>query len=178
MKVVKTVVSLVRCAWLKMRFGSLLQLQGLPRIGRTGFFSVRDGGRMELGRATIGDNVTISAPGGRMRVGDGVSFNVNCYVVCRGEMTIGDGCAVGPGVCIVDHNHNFDENGLGSGLKVGKIVIGKKCWIGANAVILKDTIIGDGCVIGAGAVVKGNIPAHSLVVSNRELVVTPIRKRS
>lgn len=178
MSVLNLVMSVLRCLWFKARFGSRLLLRGLPRIGRIAFFNVREGGRMELGCVGIDTNVTISAPGGKMRIGDGVSINVNCYIVCRGEMTIGDGCAIGPGVCIVDHNHDFDGIGLGKELKVGKIVIGKKCWIGANAVILKDTVIGDGCVIGAGAVVKGNIPAHSLVVSNRELVVTPIRKRS
>lgn len=38
--------------------------------------------------------------------------------------------------------------------------------------------IGDNCVIGAGCVVKGEIPAGSLVTSSRELIIRPIRKES
>lgn len=169
---------LLRTCWLKLRFGKTLSIGGVQYVGDRNFFSVRNGGRLQLGQISTGNNVVISSPGGCMCIGRGVSFNDNCYIVCHGELIVGDCCAFGPSVCVVDHNHNFDEMGIGKGLKVGKIVIGKKCWIGANVVILKDTVIGDGCVIGAGAVVKGNIPAHSLVVSNRELVVTPIRKRS
>jgi acetyltransferase-like isoleucine patch superfamily enzyme len=35
----------------------------------------------------------------------------------------------------------------------GIVVIGNRCWIGANATILKGVTLGDGCVVGAGAVV-------------------------
>ena len=37
----------------------------------------------------------------------------------------------------------------------------------ANCVILRGTKIGDNCVIGAGTVVKGEIPANSVVYQER-----------
>lgn len=81
----------------------------------------------------------------------------------------------GPNVCVFDHNHKFDMEGVKPEYSSGAIHIGKKCWIGSGAIILKGTTIGDGCVIGAGTVVSGNIPAHSLVTSNRDMLIQPIR---
>ena len=44
----------------------------------------------------------------------------------------------------------------------GKIVIGNNCFIGYEAVILKNTEIGDNCIIGARAVVKGKVPSGTV----------------
>jgi acetyltransferase-like isoleucine patch superfamily enzyme len=58
--------------------------------------------------------------------------------------------------------------------KVGKILIGKNCWIGAGTIILKNTVIGEGSVIAAGTIVTGNIPPHSIVKSERKNIINPI----
>lgn len=44
----------------------------------------------------------------------------------------------------------------------GQVSIGNNCFIGFQAVILKDTIIGDNVIIGARSVVKGNIPSNTV----------------
>ncbi|SKB36465.1 acyltransferase [Macellibacteroides fermentans] len=44
----------------------------------------------------------------------------------------------------------------------GEVKIGNNCFIGFQAVILKDTIIGDNVIIGARSVVKGNIPSNTV----------------
>lgn len=44
----------------------------------------------------------------------------------------------------------------------GRVSIGNNCFIGYNAIILKDTDIGDNCIIAAGAVVKGHVPSNSV----------------
>lgn len=44
----------------------------------------------------------------------------------------------------------------------GEISIGNNCFIGFDAVILKDTHIGDNVIIGARSVVKGNIPSNTV----------------
>ena len=44
------------------------------------------------------------------------------------------------------------------------IHIGKRCWIGAGAVILPGITIGDDTVIGAGSVVTKDIPANVVAV--------------
>ncbi len=114
---------------------------------------------------------------GKMTIGSQVFLNQNCILVCKESITIGDGCIFGPNVCIYDHDHRYDQEGIYTDCKSGPITIGKGCWIGAGAIILRNTTIGDGCVIGAGTVVKGEIPAHCVVTSGRNLKITPLRSR-
>ena len=139
----------------------------------------------ETGSITIGKqffmqtNVHISAVcGGNLIIKTNVNFNRNCIVVCRGSITIGNYVRIGPNVCVYDHDHYYDTEGSYSEYKTGSITIGDHCWIGAGAIILKDTIIGEGCVIGAGTIVKGTIPPHSLVTNDRKLIIKPIDDRS
>ena len=46
------------------------------------------------------------------------------------------------------------------------VKIGKNCFIGCNALILKGTELGDGCVVGAGAVVSGKFEDNCVIVGN------------
>lgn len=122
-------------------------------------------------------NTNLVSAGGRINLGQCVFFNRNCNVVARERITIGNGVSCGPNVCIFDHDHQFDKKGVaGTKYKCGEVVIGDGCWIGAGAIILRDTHIGEGCVIGAGTIVRGNIPPHSIVTMDRELIIREINK--
>lgn len=44
----------------------------------------------------------------------------------------------------------------------GKVIIGNNCFIGYQAVILKNTEIGDNVIIGARSVVKGKVPSNTV----------------
>lgn len=114
---------------------------------------------------------------GNVSIGDNISINRNSMIICHDSITIGNNCSIGPNVLIYDHDHNFGPNGIENGYKTAPVVIGNNCWIGGGVAILRGTTIGDGCVIGAGTVVKGNIPAHSVVKSegNRKLLIERIR---
>lgn len=116
--------------------------------------------------------------GGVLTIGNNVSFNRNCILICRKEIAIGDNVIFGPGVTIYDHDHIFTDEGIQPGYKLGSVIIEKGCWVAANVTILRNTHIGEGCVIGAGAVVKGDIPPHSLVTSDRKMNIVPIEKRT
>lgn len=105
--------------------------------------------------------------GGTLNVGDKVFINDNCTINCANRITIGENTKIAPNVCINDHDHNY-KNPEGKHLIVGEVHIGKHVWIGANAVILKDTFIGDHAVIAAGSVVKGIVEAHTLFMNKRE----------
>ena len=136
------------------------------------------------GKAYIGEylrlkeGTSITVISGEMRIGNCVYINKNCIVACREHIVIGDMVLIGPNVIIWDHDHKFDETQVyGMEYKTGGIIIEKGCWIGAGAIILRDTRIGEGSVIGAGTVVKGDIPPHSLVTSSRELKIRPIQSK-
>lgn len=51
------------------------------------------------------------------------------------------------------------------------ITVGKNCFIGAGAVILKGVTIGDNCIIGAYAVVTKDVPDGHIVAGNPARVV-------
>ena len=52
-----------------------------------------------------------------------------------------------------------------------KTVIGKKCFIGAGAIILPNVTIGDQVIVGAGSVVTKDIPSHCAVGGNPAKVI-------
>jgi acetyltransferase-like isoleucine patch superfamily enzyme len=79
-----------------------------------------------------------------------------CYVQGGSGIEIGEGTLFAPGVKIISANHSAMD--LSKLERVTPIVIGRRCWIGANAVILPGTMLGDGVIVGAGSVVKGEFP--------------------
>ncbi len=120
-------------------------------------------------------NVALASIAGKLQIGDNVFFNRNNIIVCHDQINIGKNCMFGPNVVIYDHDHKFSKNGIEpSEYNVSPIVIEENCWIGANVTILRGTHIGSSCVIGAGSIVKGDIPPHSLVVSEKQMVIKPI----
>ena len=122
----------------------------------------------------IASNSVVSATdGGRLSFGKMVGINRNSMIMCHDSIRIGANTIMGPGVYIYDHDHVFDSTvGVRRNEYVtAPISIGKNCWIGANTVILRGTTIGDNCLIAAGCVVKGNVPAGSVVIQKREEII-------
>ena len=102
-------------------------------------------------------------------------MNNNCIVACRDKIVIGEGTEFGPAVYLYDHDHIHSYvTGKNDGYNTQPIMIGKNCWIGANTVLLKGTVLGDNCVVGAGSVVTKDIPAGYLAYGNPCKPVRPI----
>lgn len=107
--------------------------------------------------------------GASLSIGNDISVNHGCMIVCRDNIEIGDYVQFGPNVLIYDHDHDYRAEG---GVKAGKFVtspvkIGNNVWIGANSVILRGTEIGDNCVFGAGSIIKGKYDSDSVIVQKR-----------
>lgn len=98
------------------------------------------------------------------------------HILCHKRITVGEGTIVAPGVVMVDHDHDMKlpKENIHGVINATRIRIGKYCWIGANAVILKGVRLGRGCIVGAGAVVTKSFPAYSVIVGNPARLV---RKR-
>lgn len=92
-----------------------------------------------------------------------VSFAVSggCYVQGINGVQIGDDTIFAPGVKIISANH--EPRDLCRWVKARPLVIGARCWIGANAVILPGVELGDNVVVGAGAVVTRSFPQASTI---------------
>lgn len=178
-KMLAGVYKALATAWLKLSCGKALRVQGIVGVRFSSRVRCKRGGTicLQKGVATRRNAELVAVDGGRLCVGENTYFNMNTLVACRDRIEIGSGCSFGPNVCLYDHDHNFDLQGMAKGYKTAPIVIGDRCWIGAGCMILRGTTIGDGCVIGAGTVVSGQIPAHSIVKTERKLKITPIEER-
>lgn len=75
---------------------------------------------------------------------------------------IGEGCVITSGTVILSHFFNTKDRGF----YAGKIVIGKRVFIGMNTLIVNAVNIGDGAVIGAGSIVNKDIPPGELWAGN------------
>lgn len=129
---------------------------GELRIGSG--FKMRDGAKLRVRKGAV------------CRLGKNVSLNANNVLTCRESITLGDDVTLSPNVQIYDHDHDYACEG---GVAAGKFLctpveIGSNVWIGANCVILRGSKIGDNCVIGANTVIKGEIPANSVVYQQRD----------
>jgi acetyltransferase-like isoleucine patch superfamily enzyme len=109
------------------------------------------------------------AAGAELIIRDHVGMS-STLICCATRVEIGEGTQIGGGVMILDtdfHPRNPDGSIGTNPLAVSKpIRIGKNCFIGSRAIILKGVTIGDAAVVGAGAVVTRDIPAGATSVGN------------
>lgn len=141
-KLIKWGASSLRVAAAKLRLGSRLRLHrgGKPvYLGHGVRLMVQPGGRMELGAGVyIDDSSRLQVnSGATMRVGDYVYMNTNVCVVAVECIEIGSHAMVDSNVCIDDHDHVFDTDGVHSELKTAPIHIGVRCWLGSNAIVTR-----------------------------------------
>lgn len=114
------------------------------------------------------------APGAEIFIHDHVGMS-SCVISCANKVEIGEGTIIGGGALVIDtdfHPRLPDGNWGTDPRSVSKpVVIGKKCFIGARAIILKGVRIGDGAVVGAGSVVTKDVSAKTVVAGNPAIIV-------
>jgi acetyltransferase-like isoleucine patch superfamily enzyme len=89
----------------------------------------------------------------------------NYFQAADAKLIIGRGTYIAPNVGIITENHDlYDPNKRAGGKDV---IIGEKCWIGFNSIILPGVILGPHTVVGAGAVVTKSFPnGYCVIVGN------------
>jgi acetyltransferase-like isoleucine patch superfamily enzyme len=127
------------------------------------------GGRIVLGDgAHICRMVEFSLPqGGELTIGDGAFIGRGVVVSAHSRVEIGANTMIGEYVSIHDNNHGTsdpDQPIARQGFSTEPIRIGRNCWIGAHAVLVKGCSLEAACTVGAGAVVTKRFPAGTTVV--------------
>jgi acetyltransferase-like isoleucine patch superfamily enzyme len=113
----------------------------------------------------------------------GENSRIDAFVTITGKVKIGKNCHIGTGACIfgTDGAEIGDESSVSPGAKIftgsfdaetrhlanpaidspvyfrGPVVIGKRCIVGCNSVILPNVVIDDDTCIGALTLVKANV---------------------
>lgn len=142
--------------------------EGLVFFGRRVEIHAQPGhGRLILGRwVHIGDGTALRVHEGTLRIGDKCVFGRNDTVNCHLDVEIGAATLIADDVYIADFDHVFDDVHRpikDQGIVKRPIRIGPDGWIGTKVTVLRGTTVGRGCVLAAHSVVRGEIPAYSVV---------------
>jgi acetyltransferase-like isoleucine patch superfamily enzyme len=81
----------------------------------------------------------------------------------QGKIVIGKGSWIAPNVGLITTNH--DVSNPDKHLRGKDIIIGEKCWIGMNSVILPGVILGPHTTVGAGSIVTKSFSDGYCVIS-------------
>lgn len=182
---------------MKVNFGKGLLLKGIPCIFNKKGASITIGDGCIIKSSFLSNLVGLYSrtiivtrmPGAFIKIGNNVGIS-GATIYARKGIIIGDNTAIGGNVKILDNDFhpieaekriellNNPNGGYSDLVPAKEIVIGRNCFIGCNAIILKGTVLGDGCVVGAGAVVAGKFEAKSVIVGNPAKVIRKVEGSS
>lgn len=175
--IISVVFTLIKFWFINLMNGGKFKFYMIERFSPNVVTEFNRGSKVCLGkkvRVHSGSKIKVRA-GANLFIGNNVKMNYNCIVVCHTDISIGEGTEFGPSVYVYDHDHDFRVGLKEEQYRTGSVKIGKNCWIGANTIILRGSTIGDNVVVGAGSIVKGNIPANSILVQKRESCISVIK---
>ena len=87
----------------------------------------------------------------------------NYFQTIGAKIKIGKGCYIAANVGIITTNH--DINDLDKHQEGKDVVLGEKCWIGMNSVILPGITLGNKTIVGAGSVVTKSFPNGNCIIA-------------
>lgn len=110
----------------------------------------------------VGKGTTIYVNGGSLSMGN-VRQLYGCEIYCTDRVSIGDECAIGPGVVVRDgHPHTLEVDGEATPSSA-PVVIEDGAIIPGQTIVKEGVTVGEGAVVASGSVVTDDVPARSLV---------------
>jgi acetyltransferase-like isoleucine patch superfamily enzyme len=142
--------------------------EGFVFLGRDVDLHVRRGqGRIVLGRwVHLGDGTRLRAHEGTLRLGDKVVLGSSNTINCLLDIEIGAASLLADWIYICDFDHRTEDLDVpikDQGVVKSPVRIGPDCWIGVKVTVLRGTTVGRGSVLAAHSVVRGTVPAESVV---------------
>ncbi|MEZ6024260.1 MAG: acyltransferase [Hyphomonadaceae bacterium] len=127
-------------------------------------------GKLEIGRfCYVGDGVIVSA---------------------QSDVRIGEATLLAHGVQVFDNNSHpvsahareiqfrrmmgLKDRTAAIVIETAPVVIGKRCWIGMNSLVMKGVSIGDDTIVAAGSVVLSSLPEGVVAGGNPAKIIRPL----
>lgn len=112
---------------------------------------------------------------GNITIGEACGISGASFCAMK-DITIGDRVQIGANTKVIDNDlHSLDpierELDKRGNIRVAPVKIGNDCFIGANCIVLKGTILGDRCIVGAGSVVHGTFPDNVIIAGNPAKII-------
>lgn len=92
----------------------------------------------------------------------------NYFQAGDARLVIGRGTYIAPNVGIITENHDLNDPDKRAGGK--DVIIGEKCWLGFNSVVLPGVVLGNHTVVGAGSVVTKSFPDGYCVIAGNPAI--------
>ena len=135
------------------------------------------------------NQTTLTSPNFRLllqRVAPGIPdssviwfINYNCTFLGGAIITIGNHVLIGPNCQLLTPQHPMNYLDRRKPMETSyPITIGDDTWLGGGVTVLPGVTIGKRCIIGAGAVVVHDIPNDSLAVGNPAVVKRRLNNES
>jgi acetyltransferase-like isoleucine patch superfamily enzyme len=137
--------------------------------------------RVRIGRDCALRGIIRCEEDGQAVLGDRVYLGDGAVVSVRTRVEIGEGTLIAHGAQVFDNDtHPLDpaerEDHFRAILKLGPwrqfaigsapVRLGRRCWLGFNAAVMKGVELGDDCIVAAGAVVTRSAPQGARLIGN------------
>ncbi len=155
-----------RAARVKTDFEAHLYLGDGIWLGDYSTLTVEGAGCLELGdRVSMNEHCHLVCSG-KLRLGANVGINNHSVIHCHGDAVIGADTMIGSYAFITDSGHNTEDLDLPMRLQGNlpptPLLIGEDVWIGTKVTITRGVTIGKKAIIGANSVVTQDIGAYEV----------------
>lgn len=117
-----------------------------------------------------------------LTIKDNVWINHYVRIDAAGGVSIGEGCQIGYGSCILSHSTHISIRLMGFksmeyaakdrvGYVAKKTTIGRYTFVGGGSFIMPGVHVGKGCVIGVNSVVNNDLPDYSIAVGSPAKII-------
>ncbi|PTL60838.1 acyltransferase [Paraconexibacter algicola] len=156
----------LRLAWLKLRFGERLQLDGVAFVCPKVTFEIGPNAVVHLGRwSWLGHGTKVRAHEGEVRIGAKTVLGQECTISCYQHVSIGRECIVADRAMFIDFDHgvvDVERPIRAQGIYMRDVRVGHNVWVGYGACFLRGVTVGDNAVVGTNSVVTRDVPANAV----------------
>jgi acetyltransferase-like isoleucine patch superfamily enzyme len=158
---------LARLGWLKLRFRSRLQTEGVCFICPGVRLEIGRHATLRIGRwAWIGHGSKIRVHEGEVSIGAKTVLGQDCTISAYQHVSIGRECILADRVMLIDFDHGVTEVERPirlQGIYKRDVNVGNNVWMGFGSCVLRGVSIGDNSIVGTSTVCTGDVPANAVV---------------